>query len=141
MLDLGKLAGLKQLLIDAKDFGDVYGYFMDHFGRSPELVTLGEPYQDALFVAALERIGGALSGGRDARLEQPFLLRIADHRFVHGVFAIGDRMASVLYFEDIERGLLGFGGRDSEGPSQFARFTLAAVAPGLPAATKGSKLN
>jgi hypothetical protein len=132
MLDLGKLATLKQLLVDATDFGDVYGYFMDHFGTSKELVTMGEPYSDATFTAALERIAGALSGNRKARLAEPFFLRVAEHGFVHGVFAIGDRIGSVLYFEDLEKGLLGFGPSGSEGPSELARVTLAAV-PAPPA--------
>jgi|SRR5580704_8282443 hypothetical protein len=130
MLDLGKLATLKALLVEATDFGDVYDYFMDHFGASLEIVKAGEPYHDAVFVAALERIGGAVAGDRSARLTQPFLLRIPEQGFIHGVFAIGDRIGSVFYFEDIEKGLLGFGASDSEGPSELARFTLAAVPDG-----------
>jgi hypothetical protein len=41
MVDLGKLATLKKQLVDATDFFEVYGYFMDHFGHQPELMTLG----------------------------------------------------------------------------------------------------
>jgi hypothetical protein len=136
MLDLGKLATLKALLVEATDFGDVYDYFMDHFGSSLEIVKAGEAYHDPIFIAALERIGGAIAGDRTARLTQPFLLRIADQGFIHGVFALGDRIGSVIYFEDVVKGLLGFGASDSEGPSELARFSLAEVPPG-----KGSMLN
>lgn len=114
---------LRQLLVQATDFSDVYGYFMDHFGQSPELMTLGEPLSDTTFLEVLELIGSQIIGMK-ARISQPFLLHLAEHGFIHGVFRLGDHIASVLYFEDVKMGLAAFGGLGSEGPSQFARFSL-----------------
>lgn len=124
MPDLRRLTHLRQLLIDATDFSDVYGYFMDNFGEAPELLTMGERWHDQDFLDTIEQLGGRVIG-KGARLTQPFLLRVAEHGFVHGAFVLGDHIGSVFYFEDIEKGLLALGGRESQGPEQFARFTLA----------------
>ena len=126
MLDLGKLATLKQRLLDATDFFEVYGYFMDHFGQQPELMTFGEPLRDPIFVAVLQQIG-ARTVGEKAKITDLFLLRVGEHQFVHGAFALGAHIGTVFYFGDIDTGLTAFGAQDSDGPSRLARFSLAKV--------------
>ncbi len=126
MVDLGKLATLKQRLLDATDFFEVYGYFMEHFGQHQELRTLGEPLEDPTFVTVLEKVG-ARTVGQEARITDPFLLRLREHQLVHGAFVLGDHVGTVFYFADIDVGLLAFGGLDSDGPSKLARFSVAKV--------------
>jgi hypothetical protein len=129
MLDLGKLATLKQRLLEATDFFEVYGYFMDHFGQRPELMTLGEPLRDATFVAVLEQIGARMVG-EQAPITEPFLLRLGEHQLVHGAFVLGAHVGTVFYFADVDTGLAAFGAMDSEGPSRLARFSLARLPAG-----------
>jgi hypothetical protein len=129
MPDLQKLATLKKLLVNATDFSDVYAYFMDHFGQAPDLMTLGKPLRDPAFVEAIEQIGARVTG-KKARITRPFLLRLAEHTFIHGAFVLGSHVGSVFYFEDIERGLAAFGALESEGPSEFARFSLVKLPTG-----------
>jgi hypothetical protein len=123
MPDLKKLITLRQRLVEATDFSDVYVYFMDHFGQSPDLMTLGKPLRDKAFLDVLEHIGAQVIG-KKARVSQPFLLHVAEASFIHGAFRLGDHLASVFYFGDIKMGLAAFGGLESEGPSQFTRFSL-----------------
>lgn len=123
MPDPNKLATLKRLLLEAKDFSDVYGYFLEHFGNSPKLMTFGKPLRDKTLLEVLELIGSKVIG-KKARISEPFLLRVAEQRFIHGVFRLGDHIASVLYFEDIEQGLAAFGELESDGPDQFMRFSI-----------------
>ena len=129
MPDLQKLAELKRLLVSATDFSDVFGYFMDHFGEKPELMTLGGLHHDPAFIQVLEQLGSRVIG-KKASIEQPLLLRWAEQKLVHGAFLIGDHVGSVFYFEDLEKGLAAFGAMDSKGPSQFARFSLVALPTG-----------
>jgi hypothetical protein len=129
MLDLEKLGTLKQMLVEATDFSDVYGYFMDHFGEDPELMAMGERFRDPAFLQMLERLGAQVVG-KKARIEQPLFLRVKEHRFVHGAFRYGDHVGCVFYFGDIEKGLAAFGSLESEGPTELARFTMAQVAKG-----------
>jgi hypothetical protein len=62
--------------------------------------------------------------GEKARVSEPFLLRLATHKLIHGAFVLGNHVGTVFYFEDVEKGLAAFGALDSEGPSQVARFSL-----------------
>lgn len=129
MLDLKKLDTLKQLLVDAKDFTDVYGYFMEHFGSEPAFAMLGEPFTDQNFVKVLAQVGTQLLG-KKTRLMEAYLVRLAEQRFVHGAITFGHHLGNVIYFEDIEKGLAGFGGMNSKGPSDLVRFTLVQLPGG-----------
>lgn len=123
MVDFKKLDPLKQILIDAKDFTDVYEYFMEHFGSKPEFAMFGEPFTDRNFVKVLAQVGTHLLG-KKTRLMEAYLVRLAEQKFVHGAFTFGKHQGNVLYFEDIEKGLAGFGKLNSTGPSDLVRFTL-----------------
>lgn len=129
MADLQKLAQLKRLLVEATNFFDVYGYFMDHFGQTPELMTLGTPLRDPTFVGVLEQLGSRVVGQK-AKIERPLLLHWQEQKLIHGAFLLGDHVGSVFYFEDIEKGLAAFGSMESEGPSQLARFSLVTAPTG-----------
>jgi hypothetical protein len=128
MLDLGKLADLRRLLVEATDFFEVYGYFMDNFGENPEMLTLGTELQDPTFVAVLEKIGSQLLG-KKASIAQPLLLHLPEQKLIHGGFMLGNHFGCVFYFEDIEKGLAAFGSIEG-GPSQIARFTLETLPTG-----------
>jgi len=129
MADLQKLVKLKRLLVEATDFFDVYGYFMDHFGQTPELMTLGTPLSDPTFVEVLGLLGSRVVG-QQAKITSPLLLHWSEQKLIHGAFVLGDHVGSVFYFEDIEKGLAAFGSMESEGPSQLARFTLVSAEAG-----------
>ncbi len=129
MVDLQKLAELKRLLVEATDFSSVFGFFMDHFGEQPELMTLGGQHRDPVFVQLLEQLGSRVIG-KKSQIQQPLLLRWPEQKLIHGAFLIGDHVGSVFYFEDLEKGLAAFGSMNSQGPSQFARFSLVSLPTG-----------
>jgi hypothetical protein len=129
MVDLQKLAELKRLLVSATDFSDVFGFFMDHFGEKPELMTLGGQHKDPVFVQLLEQLGSRVIG-KKSQIQQPLLLHWSEQKLIHGAFLIGDHVGSVFYFEDLEKGLAAFGSMQSQGPSQFARFSLVSLPTG-----------
>jgi hypothetical protein len=128
MLDLRKLVDLKRLLVEATDFFEVYGFFMDHFGEKPEMITLGAPLRDPTFVAVLEKIGAQILG-KKATLADPVLLHLPEQKLIHGGFVLGEYFGCVFYFEDIEKGLAAFGSMEG-GPSQIARFSLVTLPTG-----------
>lgn len=128
MLDLGKLVDLRRLLVEATDFFEVYGYFMDNFGENPEMLTLGTELHDPTFVAVLEKIGAQLLG-KKASIAQPLLLHLPEQKLIHGGFMFGSNFGCVFYFEDLEKGLAAFGSVEG-GPSQMARFALKTLSTG-----------
>lgn len=128
MLDLRKLADLKRMLVEATDFFEVYGYFMDHFGEKPELLKLGEPLKDATFLEVLGKIGSQILG-KKIKVTQPLLQHCREHKLIHGAFLLGNHVGCVFYFEDLEKGLAAFGTMEG-GPSQMARFALVSLPTG-----------
>jgi hypothetical protein len=128
MLDLAKLADLKRLLVEGTDFFAIYAYFMDNFGENPEMLKLGSELRDPTFVAVLEKIGAQMLENK-ARIEQPLLLRLPEHKLIHGGFMFGKHFGCVFYFEDLEKGLAVFGSMEG-GPSQIARFSLTTLPTG-----------
>jgi hypothetical protein len=123
MVDPKKFDTLKQILVDATDFSDVYGYFMEHFGSKSWFMAFGEPHRDARFIKLLEHLATKVLG-KKGRITEPYLLRVAEFKFVHGAFVFGKHLGNVIFFEDIDKGMVGFGGLNSTGPSELARFTL-----------------
>jgi hypothetical protein len=55
------------------------------------------------------------------------LIHIAEHGFWHGCFVLAGRLGQVIYFEDIDRGLLTIAGDVSSGHTHFVRFSAVEV--------------
>lgn len=104
-MDLKLLATLKDKLIHAQDFSDIWTYFFDHFGEDSAFIALGERAQDSFLESIIEQVGLQLFPNK-VLLRDVLLTQLADHHFIHGGFIINGRLANVLYFEDIHMGLL-----------------------------------
>ncbi len=120
------LRPLQQRLVDATDFGDVMHHFFDEYAEKPGFLELGATFRSTELEAALAQIARRLVG--PGALDMMLMKRLPGQRFVHGAFMFGQYTATVLFFEDIERGLLAMGG--DAGPTEFARFSLVRTAEG-----------
>jgi hypothetical protein len=121
-MDLSLLATLKDKLIHAEQFNEVMIYFFDHFGDHSDFIALGERVSHELVENILETVAEQLFG-QPVPVTHLFLTRLPEHQFVHGGAKLGGKMATVLYFEDICKGLLAviWSSRTSE--TKFIRFT------------------
>jgi hypothetical protein len=104
-MNLALLATLKDKLVHAKNFGDVMNYFFDHFGEDPDFIALGNRADDPFLEAVFEQVGEQIFGGR-VRVGNLLLTHLPEHQFIHGGFLLNDRLANVIYFEDIHMGLM-----------------------------------
>ncbi len=104
-MDLNRLSTLKEKLVDAEDFGDPWDFFFDHFGEDPEFFECGERTESSLLKAVLTRIGQELFGD-DATTTEPTLVELQEHHFIHGSCFIQGRLTVVIFFSDIDMGLL-----------------------------------
>jgi hypothetical protein len=125
-MDLSLLATLKQKLVEATRFADVFNYFFDHFGEKPEFMKLGEPGSDLLLEAALEQIAEQLFE-RKVPVTNVMLVRLAEQQFLHGTAMLGDRLATVIYFQEIEMGMLAVLWSHATSETKFIRFRGVAV--------------
>ncbi len=121
-MDLKLLAILKDKLIHAKDFSDVWNYFFDHFGEDSDFIALGERAEDSLLEAIIQEVGLQLFPNRVV-LSNLLLARLPEHQFIHGGLMINGRLANVIYFEDIHMGLMAVVTSLKPGETKMIRFS------------------
>jgi hypothetical protein len=121
-LDLTRLATLKDKLIHAGNFNEVFNYFFDHFGENASFIALGERVDDAFLEAVIRQVAGELFPG-EVQLQQMLLTRLPEYGFIHGGFTVNGCLGNVLYFEDIRTGLLAIVTSFFPSETKLARFT------------------
>jgi hypothetical protein len=121
-MDLTRLATLKQKLMETEDFGEVLSYFMDHFGGDPAFLALGESTEHPFLESILPKVVGRLCR-REVSLSGFALTRLPEHQFVHGGFAAGSSVGTVLYFDDLQMGLLAVMLSLAPSDTRLVRFT------------------
>ncbi len=121
-MDLSRLATLKEKLVKAKQFADIWTYFLDHFGEDPEFIALGERTRNPFIEAIFDNVAQAVFKGRiDAK--DVLLTRLADHQFIHGGGMFGQHLVNVIYFEDIQVGVVIVVRPFANEAQQYIRFT------------------
>jgi hypothetical protein len=106
----------------AKEFSEVWTYFLDHFGEDPDFMSLGEPARHSFLEMILGQVGRQLHG-KPVPLVDLLLKRLPEQGFLHGACTLGGQLASLLYFEDIHMGLMAVVWSISPPETKFARFT------------------
>src|SRR5262245_19566334 len=102
-MDLALLTTLKDKLVQAKNFTEVWQYFFDQFGEDPAFIALGERTEHPFLEAILVQIGKEMFG-HEVDLADVLLTRLPEQEFVHGGLTLDGRLANVIYFEDIQVG-------------------------------------
>lgn len=104
-MDLSRLQTLREKLATAREFGDVWRYFLDHFGEDQAFLDFGEPVRDPFLEGIIAQIGRQMFG-EEVTLTDWVLRRVPGHGFIHGSGDLHGRLAGVLYFEADRAGLL-----------------------------------
>ncbi len=117
-----QLTTLKEKLVQARDFMPVMDYFMTHFGENPQFMTLGErahhPVIEAAIIQTIQQLFGA-----SISPHQLLLTRLPEERFIHGGGMFASQVLTVLYFEDLQMGLLAVTAPFGSDEIKLARFT------------------
>lgn len=121
-MDLSRLATLKAKLVQAKEFSDIWTYFLDHFGEDPAFHALGERTRNGFIEAIFDNVAKAMFNGK-IEGRDVLLTRLADHLFIHGGGIFGSHLVNVIYFEDIQVGVVIVVKPFSKDPQQYIRFT------------------
>ncbi len=99
------LLTLKDMITIADDFKEIYNYFFDHLGDDLDFLDLGKRSKNPFLKQVLGVIGEQLFKEK-VEITQLMLTKIPKHSFYHGPCLMNGKMASVLFFEDIDMGLL-----------------------------------
>ena|SRR5258708_40226079 len=128
-MNLGRLEKLKEKLTSSKNLGDIATYFFDHFGENPAFMDLGRPTKNATLESFIATIGGQLCGSNKVVVSHLMLVQVPNTHFIHGGCFINGRMGNVIYFDDIEVGLLALVATKPGGNTLFSRFSCRKLPP------------
>ena len=121
-MDLSLLATLKDKLIHTNNFSEVLDYFLTHFGMDRDFIAEGEKTESPFLEMIVQEVGKQLFQ-KPVRVHGLLLSRLPEHQFIHGGGQLNGKMITLLYFEDVQVGLLAvlWSARPSE--TKMARFS------------------
>ncbi|UEM20911.1 hypothetical protein JL100_028250 [Skermanella mucosa] len=125
-----KLEDLKNTLLTADSFARVQEKFFDDLGMSPDFVAAGQAVDVPLLKAAFEQVGRRVLGP-NCTVQGFALFRMEADKFVHGGCMMDGCLATVLYFEDVDVGLIAVSTDFSTGAMTYARISLLEGREGL----------
>ncbi len=121
-MDLSLLATLKQKLTASTKFSDVTDYFLTHFGEKSEFIKLGHRVEHGLLQMVVDQVANQLYGDTGRVVLTPLALtHLPEQHFIHGTCFVNGKVCSVIYFEDIFKGLISIAPPD--GNCHYARFS------------------
>jgi hypothetical protein len=130
-----KIACLRELLVSARDLGEVFDYFHDVLVPDDCFMALGIPEGDARVTAALDAVLRALAP--NGRLGTPLLMHLETHGLWHGCARWGAGQVVFFYFESLDMGFCTYSASFLSDEAKFARFRLSNVRGlGLPMSTR-----
>ncbi len=122
-MDLELLANLKDQLLKAKEFHTVYTYFLDHFGNDRDFIALGTRIRHSLLEDICAQILEQIFK-REVKPESLFpLSHLPEHNFIHGGGMIHGHLVTVMYFDDVDAGMMGITPILGSIETRFIRFS------------------
>ena len=118
-----EFAQLREQFIAATDLEAFWNSFLDDWGMRPGFMQMGGPAETEGLEVLVAYIAGKMYG-KQVEPEEMRLVKIPEGQFVHGACQLDGELACLLYFEDVERGLLVAPGEG--GKTNYARFSWAA---------------
>lgn len=122
-MKLKNLLKLKEKLQKEKDLGVIYTYYMDEFGDHQSFTDVGEPAENSFLIQVIGQVCQHLFGNT-VIIADILLIQIPEYQFFHAPFFANNHIGGVIYFEDIQTGLLAVAAGD--GMVKYSRFTGAA---------------
>jgi hypothetical protein len=120
-MKLEKLYQLKEKLQQEKDLSKIWSYYMDEFGDIPEFSDLGEPVQQESLLAVITQVCQQIFG-KPININDILTIYIKEYKFYHAPFMANNHIGGVIFFEDINTGLIAVTSAGSK-LAKYSRFT------------------
>jgi hypothetical protein len=127
VMNVAKRSELKELMRSGTNLGQIYHFFMETFGEDPSFLAQGEGVRNSNIERIVQLIGAQLFQGQ-VELTDLFLLRVAELGFIHGGLTVNGLSGTVIYFEEMDKGLLAIVDFPPKSCQYFC-FTLAQLPP------------
>jgi hypothetical protein len=122
-MDIDRLKELRKKLVIEKDLSEIWEFYMDHFADHEAFTDLGERAENEFLDAVLKKICAQLFRAR-AKIDDFLLISIADYDFFHGPFMVEGRIGGIIYFEDVNFGLIAVSESTTSDMVQYSRFSM-----------------
>jgi len=123
---------LKRKVVNEPDLKKVFEYFFDHFGEDMDFIRSCTPIQHELLIQLLPILVRELLPPADyTRTLNLRLLHAPEYNFIHGAINVDKFYGGVIYFEDIQTGVISLCEFPPSGMTKFLRFN-ASVLPKPP---------
>ena len=123
-----KLGQLKEKVFAADDLSSAYSFFFDHLGNNPSFMQRGKRAKHEIITAVLKTMCNDIFGDK-SKVTNVKLFNAAKTSFFHGICQMNSKPASVLYFEDIEMGMIAIMAGPAFGQFTYVRFSATSVEP------------
>ncbi|MCP4347674.1 MAG: DCN1-like protein [Desulfobacterales bacterium] len=124
-----KLSDLKQKLATGDNFSDIYNYFFDHFGENNEFMRMSKKAKNPMIKKIISFVGEQLFK-KKVDITHMMLLKFPKSDFYHGACFIDGKMGGVIFFKDIDMGMLSIVKEYPE--TLFIRFSTVQMETGDP---------
>jgi hypothetical protein len=104
-MNLDRLQELKQKLMQETDFSEIWSFYMDEFADRSEFTDIGEPIANSFLEAVIPKICQKMFA-REIAVTHLLIISLAEHQFFHAPFLVEGRIGGVIYFADVNMGLL-----------------------------------
>ncbi len=121
---------LRDAVVSEGDLSKVMEFFFDHISTDATLMNRGKPIVDAELEQTIGFVVSAVVGNR-APFKRAILLSLPDHGMKHGIVLCEGLLGLVLFFEDLNQGVIGISEPDLSGPTIYLRFERI-ILPGKP---------
>lgn len=105
-MDLTPLSILKDKLMMAVDFKEPWDYFFENFGEDPDFFKFGTHVKLPLLKEVVIKVSQRLFKQERIRMTDFVLTNISQYNFFHGACLVEGKIATVIFFDDIDMGLI-----------------------------------
>jgi hypothetical protein len=119
---------LRELLVASKDLTEPMDYFLQHVITDAEIVRASQPAASAILLHVILELVERHSG-QELFVLAPFFLQAAAYRLWHGGCHLGGchlggYVAHVLFFDDVQTGILSIVRPQEPGSVDYLRFSI-----------------
>ncbi len=120
-MKLKKLYQLKEKLQKETDLSKIWSYYMDEFGDIPAFSDIGEAVRQDSLLAVIAQVCQQIFG-KPTNIDGILTIYIKEYQFYHAPFMAGNHIGGVIFFEDINTGLIAVTSAGSN-LAKYSRFT------------------
>lgn len=127
-VDLAKLLELKEKVVGAESFDDPWEFFFDHFGDKPAFIDMGEEIEHPMLEAVVKKLITEMYQQEGmVAMVKPMLKKLEEYQFIHGSFMVQGRIGILIFFADIDIGLMSLSSAGPDSPTMMMRFSTYEV--------------